>query len=360
MSIFVVGGGVIGLLSAYELAQAGRAVVVIERGNVGREASWAGGGILSPLYPWRYPESVTRLALWGARHYRALVESLRAESGIDAEWTASGMLSLALPDVDLALNWADQHGISAKLVSDAALQELQPGLADAGPAIWDETAGQVRNPRLLGALYQALRKQGVDIRQNVAVEGFLVRNGHLVALRTTQGEIKAEQGLVAAGAWTGALLARAGLSLPVRPVRGQMLLFRAPPNLVRRITLKGDRYLVPRRDGRILVGSTVEEVGFDRATTAEAGEALRAAAIALLPALRNYEVERQWAGLRPGSPDGIPYIGEHPEIRGLFVNAGHYRNGIVLAPASARLAADLILQREPLLDPAPYALTRVA
>jgi glycine oxidase len=358
MPTYVIGGGVIGLLSAYELALAGRSVVVIERGQAGREASWAGGGILSPLYPWRYPEPITRLALWGERRYPALVEALRLEGGVDAEWTRSGMLSLAVSDVDLALAWARQHAIPLELINDSALRVLEPSLAAEGPAVWDEALAQVRNPRLLAALKQVLRKRGVDIRENTAVEGVVARNGRLAALRTAQGELAAQQCLVAAGAWAGALLARTGLSLPIRPVRGQMLLFRAIPGLVKRIVLKDSRYLVPRRDGHVLAGSTVEEVGFDRATTAIAREELRAAAIALVPALGNYEVEHHWAGLRPGSPDGIPYIGEHPDIRGLFVNAGHYRNGIVLAPASARLAADLMLGREPLLDPTPYALAR--
>lgn len=358
MAICVVGGGVIGLLTAYELAQAGRAVIVIDRGRLGRESSWAGGGILSPLYPWRYPAAVSSLALWGQQRYPSLTKELFDASGVDAEWTPSGTLTVAAPDADLAVRWAEKHRTNTHLVSAAKLQELEPGLLVDGPALLDEGVAQIRSPRLLSALAHTLRRKGVEIWENVVVEGVVTGRGRLQALRTSRGELQAQQCIVTAGAWTGQLLAQTGLTLPIRPVRGQMLVLRAQPGLVRHIVLKEGRYLVPRREGRILVGSTIEEVGFDHSTTLAAREELWAAAVGLVSALADYEIEHQWAGLRPGSPEGIPYIGAHPEIRGLFVSTGHYRNGIVLAPASARLAADLMLGREPLLDPIPYALAR--
>jgi len=135
-----------------------------------------------------------------------------------------------------------------------------------------------------------------------------------------------------------------------------MLLLKTPPGWLSRIVLTDDCYLIPRRDGHVLVGSTMEYVGYDKSTTEEAREALSAAAFKLVPGLADFPLVKHWAGLRPGSPIGVPYIGEHPEISGLFVSAGHFRNGVVMAPASARLLADLVLGRTPVLDPEPYAL----
>jgi glycine oxidase len=173
---------------------------------------------------------------------------------------------------------------------------------------------------------------------------------------TPHGSFVADSFVSCAGAWSGGLLAPLGLRPGISPVKGQMLLFRARPGLVRTIHLAADRYAIPRRDGRVLFGSTVEHTGFDKSTTEDARKELHAIAVARYPALADFEVERQWAGLRPGSPSGIPYIGPHPALANLFVNAGHFRNGIVLGPASARLAADLVLGRGPDVDPAPYAV----
>jgi glycine oxidase len=164
--------------------------------------------------------------------------------------------------------------------------------------------------------------------------------------------------VVTSGAWSDGVLASLNLGLPVEPVRGQMIVFAAQAGLVSRIVLANQHYVIPRRDGHVLVGSTVEYVGFDKHTTDTALEELKYAGFNLIPRLADYEVTKHWAGLRPGSKHGIPYIGEHPEIKGLFINAGHFRNGVVLGIASARLLADIALQRTPILDPQPYRVGR--
>ena len=150
------------------------------------------------------------------------------------------------------------------------------------------------------------------------------------------------------------------MGLDIQPVKGQMLLLRAEPGLLNQVILKGNTYLVPRRDGRILVGSTVEHAGFDKQPTQAAFDALMSAAVAILPALARAPVERHWAGLRPGSPAGTPVISAVPDAEGLFVCAGHFRNGIVMAPASARLMADLVLGRRPDFDAADYAFKHLS
>jgi glycine oxidase len=217
---------------------------------------------------------------------------------------------------------------------------------------------QVRNPRLVRAVRHAVVKQGGLIEEGCEVTELLVRGGRVAGVRTTRGDFSADVVVMAAGAWSGRLLAELAIRPEIRPVRGQMLLFRGPPGLVSRIILGPRHYVIPRRDGRVLVGSTMEEVGFDAGTTAAAKEELLAAAVGLVPALAACELERHWAGLRPGSPDGVPYIGEHPEVAGLYLNSGHFRNGVVMAPASARLLADLVLGRAPILDPAAYGVRR--
>lgn len=346
------------MLTARELLLAGLSVQLLERGETGRESSWAGGGILSPLYPWRYPEPVSVLAQASQRVYPELIEALREEGGGDAEWTQSGLLMPACEDIDAARAWARQFEMNLQVLSSDEMADCAPEMGDLGAesAIFLPDVAQVRNPRLAQALRASLLALGADIRQNCEVTSILHDADKVSAVQTKQGErLTAGQIVVAGGAWSEALLAPLGLDLPVTPVRGQMLLYRAEPDTVKRILLYKDRYVIPRRDGHVLVGSTLEHVGFDKQTTDVAREDLVQSATEIVPALANFPIERHWAGLRPGSPDGIPFIGKHPEISNLYVNTGHYRNGVVLGPASAALLAASVLGVTPNLAPEAYS-----
>lgn len=350
----VVGAGIIGMLTARELADAGLDVVLIDQGNGGGESSWAGGGILSPLYPWRYPDTVNRLAQWSQKQYPALAQSLLDETGIDPEFVDNGLLVLETAEQEIAAVWASHFGVTWRAVNDAACLDLEPALGRVVPSLWFPAIGQVRNPRLVKALRASLEQRGIRFFGQCRMTGLRKAGNRVRAVETPLGTITTGNVVIASGAWSGELLAMAGLELPVEPVRGQMILFRGPAGGVRRILLSEGRYLIPRRDGRVLAGSTLEHVGFDKSTTQEALASLRDSALKLMPSLADYTIEHHWAGLRPGSPEGVPFIGAHPAISNLFVNAGHYRNGVVLGPASARLCADIVLTRQPVIEPAPY------
>lgn len=355
--MIVVGGGVIGLLSAYQLAMAGKRVTLLDRGSVGSEASWAGGGIVSPLYPWRYSRAVTALAHWSQDYYPGLGERLLADTDIDPEVHVTGLYWLDLDDQAEALAWAQRQGRPLQEVPVETAYAQVPVLgAGFERAIYMAGVANVRNPRLVKALRAALQRlPSVTLLEHSPVSHFVRDGARITGLRAAEGELLAEQVVVAAGAWSGELLHSLGMSLPVEPVKGQMILFKCAEDFLPSMVLAGGRYAIPRRDGHILVGSTLEHAGFDKTPTDEALASLRASAETLLPALRDAEVVGHWAGLRPGSPEGIPFIGEVPEHQGLWLNCGHYRNGLVLAPASCRLLADLMLGREPIIDPAPYS-----
>ncbi|AOU99480.1 glycine oxidase ThiO [Acidihalobacter yilgarnensis] len=351
----IVGGGLIGMLAARELSATGLAVRLIERGELGHEASWAGGGILSPLYPWRYPAAVTRLARYGQARYPALARCLYEESGVDPEWEPSGLLVPSASEYDAARAWAEQQHVELEHLDADGMRRCEPALAPMGEGgLWLPGIAQMRNPRLVRALRVGLAGSRVVVETGNPVQGLRVNAGRICGVDTARGPRAAGQVVVAGGAWSAGLLAALGPPPPIRPVRGQMVVFRAMPGQLQRIVLHGDRYLIPRRDGRIVVGSTLEEVGFDKSTTGEACTSLTQAACALMPALSDLAVEHQWSGLRPGSPEGIPVVAEHPRVRGLFINAGHYRNGVIMGLGSVRVMVDLMLARPPVIDPTPY------
>jgi len=362
MRVIVVGGGLLGMMTARELSKSGASVRLLEQGHIGRESSWAGGGILSPLYPWNYADSVNALAKWSQQHYPKLVTELIEEGGIDPQWTRSGLLVTANEaEADTlfatATAWARDYGLSCEQQDGRMLHEQEPALVADRGLLFPEVA-QIRNPRLIKSLQASCQSRGIELLENSPVSGLLVSGSSVRGV--TVGEIKHEADVVVicAGAWSARLLSSMKIEVPIKPLRGQMLMYRTSPGQIRHITLSEGHYVIPRRDGRVLAGSTLEDVGFDKSTTNEALVSLRQSAETLFPCLAEAELEAHWSGLRPESAAGIPYICAAPDVDGLFLNAGHFRNGVVLAPASARLVAELILQQTPILNALDYGFER--
>ena len=306
--VVVVGAGVIGLLTARELALAGLRVTLVERGESGREASWAGGGIVSPLYPWRYSPAVTALAHWSQDFYPALGQRLLDETGLDPEVHTVGLYWLDLDDQTEALQWARKHTRPLKEVPIEEAYAAVPGLgAGFQRAVYMSGVANVRNPRLARSLRASLQQfANLELHEQTEVRGWLRDGDRVVGVATSRGEIRGDKVLLAAGAWSGELLKPLGLELPVVPVKGQMILYKCAADFLPRMVLAKGRYAIPRRDGHILIGSTLEHSGFDKTPTDEAQESLRASAAELLPELADMQPVAHWAGLRPALPKASP------------------------------------------------------
>jgi glycine oxidase len=364
--VLVIGGGVIGLSLAWELSKRGQNVCVIDQCEPGQEASWAGAGILPPAKFREGDHPLDQLRGLACDLHPQWAAELNELTGIDNGYHQCGGLYLARTPGEVAAlaAWAGtivEEGIEVEQLTTARLHELEPGLrpsASLRSAHLLPTEGQLRNPRHLKALMAACQRIGVTITSNTQVTDFVVRGGKLVELNTPAGPLRAAQFCFTAGAWTGQLVQRLGIQTGILPIRGQMVLFRCEQPPITRIVNVGSRYIVPRDDGRVLAGSTEEEVGFDKRTTEAAIAELTAFARELIPPLRDAPIERTWAGLRPGSFDGLPYLGPLPGISNAFVAAGHFRTGLYLSPATAVVMSELICGQQPQIDLSPFRVGR--
>lgn len=341
--IIVVGGGIVGCMTALALVERGCDVTIVERNIIAAqtsgESSWAGAGILFPLLPWMYKDEVNSLALSGANLYPALCQRLLDETGIDPEYTLSGMLILPPFDAVLAHAWCAKNRVEIQQSDDNL---LLPQVA------------QVRNPRLLQSLKQLLIQTNVTLLEHTQLEP-LQQAEKINGWRTnTGGVLEADAFVVTSGAWSFELLKDTAAKLNIKPMRGQILLYQIPPNGLKHIVYSNGFYLVPRRDGHLLAGSTLEDVGFDPRATEEVKIELQAKAEAIMPSLKHAPIIKHWSGLRPGTPDNLPTIAQHPAIENLYLNTGHFRYGLTMAPASAERVVALTLDELSHIDTRPY------
>lgn len=360
MHVLIIGGGVIGLMSALELSQAGCQVTVLDQQDFGQAASWAGGGILSTMYPWRYRMAVNALAKHGKALYQQWQPVLAASTGMDIEIHHSGMLILDHQDFDTGLGWA-QHDHDpqqqAQLLSDAALHQLSPRLNHTlEQGLWFEQLANIRNPRLLKALISHLKAQpNVRMLSHTRIQHFVQQQGNIIGVIDEHRQHwQADAYVIASGAWSALLNSQLGWHLPVRPIQGQMILFKAPANWLGQMVMYKGTYLIPRQDGHIVCGSSMQDVGFNTDVNTAIGQQLKQAALHIVPELASMPIVKAWAGLRPASPLGIPFIGQAPGTNNLWLNTGHFRNGLVMAPVAARMLREQILQQPLSIDDTAY------
>ncbi len=353
----VIGGGIIGLMTAKELIESKMSVLIVDKGAIGNESSWAGGGILSALSPWLMQQSVSDLAQWSQKIYPILVEELINSTPINPELINSGMLVINPDEPDRCISWAKKQNINIESLSKSTLYDFAPNLNGVfQSALFLPDICQIRNPLLLSALKVYLIRQGTTVLEHTLVDNLIIEKGTCLGLKLNNTDYLANNIIIASGAWSGNLVKKELCDIKISPIRGQMISFQSNKNLFSQIILKNELYLIPRKDGLVLSGSTVENTGFNKDITEAGFNTLKEFAINLIPKLSNCRNVRQWSGLRPFSESEIPLIGKIPNISNLYINTGHYRNGILLAPASARLLVDIILDRPPIINPYPYSI----
>jgi glycine oxidase len=361
--VIVVGGGVIGCAIAYYLACEGVRVDVLERGEIGGEASGAAAGMLAPLAEVEDAGAFQALCIESLRMFPALAATLREETGIDIEYLTSGILRVALDDDEerRLRELAGRPGcLPLHSLQAEELRVFEPALSpEIRGGLYSPEEHQVNADRLVQAFARAAEAKGVALQRG-RVNGLLTRGDHrVVGVRTANGDIIAGHVVLAAGPWTGRLAAPLGMDLPVFPVRGQMmaLLSKSVP---RHIVWGSAGYLVPKANGLVFAGATVEKVGFRRRTTAAGLRSLAAMASSLAPRLGALSPVDSWAGLRPGSADGLPLLGPVPGWEGVSAATGHYRNGILLSPITGRLTTRAIVDGSADDSLAPFSPARFA
>lgn len=358
--VVIAGGGIVGCALAFRLAREKLAVTLVDRGEIGREASWAAPGILAPA---ESPPSLAGLCDASLRLFPPLLRELAEFSSTDPEFRVTGLLFPALGDGgEAALRHIEElrrlNRRPAERLSRVEALDRHPGLSQAvRGAIFLPDAAQVRSHRLTGALHDAAVRRGATVRPGTPVTGFLRVPGRITGVKTPRGDIYAGTTILAAGAWTGELAGAAGFELPLRPVKGQMLLADAAPDFCRPMILEGETCLVPRADGRLLIGTTYEDAGFDKKVTLEAVQDICERSSLLMPEVKKLPLVATWAGLRPTTPDFLPHIGRAP-VEGLIVATGHHQHGILLAPVTAELVTDLVTGRAPSIDLEPFNPSR--
>ena len=351
--VVIVGGGVIGLTIARALRKRGvRDVVLMERGQLGAEASWAAGGILGPQIESDRADDFFQLACASRDLYPAFANALNEESGTDVELDAAGTLYLAFTQEEGSkirhrYDWQTKAGLAVELLSAAEARALEPCIsAKVRGALRFPHDVSVESRKLVEALAIANEKLGVRVVTDCEVRAVRVEHAQVCAVETSQGVVSAQIVVLAAGAWTS-LITSPDASLPaieMEPVRGQMLCFAARPQIARHVLYSSRGYLVPRRDGRVLAGSTAERVGFDKTVTDEGMNAIKTMAQEIAPPVAGLPSVSSWAGFRPRAADGLPVLGPWEGIKGLFYATGHYRNGILLAPVTGELIAKAIVE----------------
>jgi glycine oxidase len=347
--VIVIGGGIIGLSLALEVRKNGASVLVVERGEPGREASYAAGGMLVDCAA-ETPSILQALATASAGIHPEFAIEVEAESGVRVDLRDRG--TIVFPRIVDEHQWSK---LDLAASSPASLAELEPALADFHKQAFYLKERSVDPRALTHATLQTAKRRGVDISSGDTVTEVNLSDKRVIGISTKKTSFLAPQVVNCAGAWSGQIRPYA---FPTRPVKGQMLCLLSPSReFLKHVIRSPEIYLIPRSDGRILAGATVEEAGFDKRTDVATMQRLHRAAIALVPELRNAKILEDWAGLRPGTPDALPILGA-TSTPGYYVATGHFRDGILLAPITARVMAQVMAGRNPDYDLTPFSPDR--
>jgi glycine oxidase len=347
--VIIIGGGIIGLSLSLELRKRGASVLVVERGEPGREASYAAGGMLVDCSI-ETPVALQPLATASARMYPEFVHELEVESGIKVDLRDQGAIVLPPPE-----HLHEPSGFFPGKVIPASLAELEPALWETNRPAFYLKERSVDPRALTAAALKTAKRRDVHFSSGDAVIAVNQADGRVVGVTTTKTKFHASNVVNCAGAWSSQI---APYAFPTRPVKGQMLcLITRSRTLLKHVIRSPEVYLIPRSDGRIIVGTTVEEAGYDKRTDIPTIQRLHRAAVALVPELRNAKILEDWAGLRPGTPDALPILGATTTL-GYYVASGHFRDGILLAPITAYLMAQVIQEENPSHDLSTFSPTR--
>ncbi|MFN0138751.1 MAG: glycine oxidase ThiO [Pyrinomonadaceae bacterium] len=349
--VLIIGGGVIGLSIARDLHQKGVAkITIVDKGVCGTESSWAAAGMLGPQAEAAEGGAFFDLCCSSRDLFPALADELLDETGINIELDRTGTLYLALTDEDLEvlderLRWQKKAGLAIEHMGAEATLRLEPNVSkDLCGSLFFPNDWQVENRKLVSALTRYAELNNIRVIENRAVKSLIVEKSRVTGAETDAGAINADKTIVTTGAWTSLIkLGAAHMPINVEPVRGQIIAFQTHDKMFRHVVYSRRGYVVPRLDNRILAGSTTEKVGFDKSTTADAAHDLHKMAAEIAPKLSDLTVADHWSGLRPFVGDGLPVIGGIAGLDGLSIATAHYRNGILLAPITAKMIAERLV-----------------
>ncbi|MBL8148570.1 MAG: glycine oxidase ThiO [Blastocatellia bacterium] len=346
--IIVIGGGLIGCAVATELASRNFQVLLFEKHFPGQEASWASAGMLAPQTEAKNPDPLFQLCIKSSSMYKDYVQELKEITGLDPCYRTSGAIQIAFDQSSIeqllqSHKWQFEQGLKIEWLTHQQALDLEPNLSnEVAGALFYQDEFQIDNRKLVETLITAAERKGVEIHSGCQVTEILTDNYSVTGIVANEKRYSACKVINAAGSW-GSMLKVEDRFLPkVFPVRGQMVSLKTSPSLLKQTVHFDHYYLVPRFDGTIIVGSTTEQVGYEKRVTTAGLESLLANAQKVVPTLATASFKEAWAGLRPATEDGLPILGQHPEISGLIFATGHYRNGVLLVPITAKLIAELV------------------
>jgi len=330
--IAIIGGGIIGCLTAIKLKESGFEVVVVDKHEIGKESSWAGAGILFPLMPWDYEKKVYDLCKSASGFYKNFSKKLYDSTGIDPEYNKTGMILIPPYEKGDVIKWANLQNLP-----------FEETFYRDSESIYFPSIAQIRSPRLMKSIKLFMEKMGIKIIENMELAEIQDKEGIVKKWPNKNNSfIVADYFVITSGAWTSNL--KENYKSKIYPVRGQMIQYKVSKLKIRNILYSNDFYILQRKDGVIIAGSTIEEVGFDETVTIDKKEALMRKAETLIPDLADVQVENHWAGFRPGTKENIPFIQKDDDYENVFVNSGHFRYGLTMAPQSAEKLNEILIK----------------